>query len=211
MPRLYLVRHGETLANASGRIQGWAPAPLSPRGRAQAERLADRLARLGIRSLLSSDLDRALETAREVARRTGLPVEPSPEWREMLHGAWQGRTWTEVLAERPGWLERHLRDPEAYPPEGGETFSQVAERVRRGLRRALVRRPPVAVVTHGRTLQVALVVLLGLPLHAYGAFRPANASITWLEVEGEGGEVRLLRFNDTSHLAGLTGPESLAF
>ena len=91
MGRVLLVRHGQTTWNRAGRVQGWAPTPLTERGRAQAEALADHLATEGDLDLLrASDLRRALETAEYVARATGLEARAESAWRERDFGCLQG-------------------------------------------------------------------------------------------------------------------------
>ena len=70
---IYIIRHGETDLNATRVVQLLAT-PLSARGRAQAERVAERFASLDIAHILSSDMARAAETAVAIAARTGAPI-----------------------------------------------------------------------------------------------------------------------------------------
>src|SRR5262249_32633944 len=86
---IYLLRHGETGANAARVVQR-AHVPLSARGRAQALRLAERLAKVGIARIRSSDLVRAVETAETLAAATGAPVELDPELAERSYGDVRG-------------------------------------------------------------------------------------------------------------------------
>ncbi|MGH7317113.1 MAG: histidine phosphatase family protein, partial [Candidatus Rokuibacteriota bacterium] len=74
---IFLIRHGETLGNASRTVQ-LPDDPLSPRGLAQAERLAKRLEREGIGAILSSDFARAAQTAERLGRVTGLRIRHDP-------------------------------------------------------------------------------------------------------------------------------------
>lgn len=69
--RIVLIRHGETLWNRAGRIQGHTDIALSPLGLAQAERLAEALADEPLAALYASDLSRAHQTAQALARRLG--------------------------------------------------------------------------------------------------------------------------------------------
>ena len=66
--RFLLVRHGESTYNAEGRIQGQQDAPLSARGRAQAEQIAARLRTYQFDACYASDLSRAADTARAIMR-----------------------------------------------------------------------------------------------------------------------------------------------
>ena len=90
---LYLVRHGESEANAAGVFAGQSDSPLTARGRAQAEDVAAALASLEIDRVVASDLARALDTATVIAARHGLTVEVHPELREIDVGEATGKRW----------------------------------------------------------------------------------------------------------------------
>ena len=75
--RIYFVRHGESEANAAKRGQG-AKGPLSAQGRAQAEALAKRLAHEEVELIISSDYERAIETASIIATTLNKPTDRSP-------------------------------------------------------------------------------------------------------------------------------------
>jgi len=101
---IYLVRHGETVWNRAGRLQGHKDSPLTDRGREQAERVARALlTALGkapkVR-LVSSSLGRALETAWIIVRTLDVSVETDTRLGEAALGSWSGLTRTEVEA---GW------------------------------------------------------------------------------------------------------------
>jgi broad specificity phosphatase PhoE len=113
--RAVLVRHGETDHNANDIFQGYAPVPLSARGRQQAVLVAERLVSLRPQMLYSSDLRRAQETADIISQRLGLPVQPCEGLREWNVGTWIGKPTADYLA--------HLQELGAHPvthvPEGG--------------------------------------------------------------------------------------------
>ena len=100
MSRLFLIRHGETAGNAL-RILQRPDVPLSPRGVAQAERLARRLAGEGVARILSSDYARAMATAEYVQRATGVPLsfEPARQALRLRHPT--GRKWDIRTLEDP--------------------------------------------------------------------------------------------------------------
>jgi len=93
---LYCVRHGESVHNAEGRIQGQADIPLSDFGRRQGEAIAAALAELPIDAIYASPLLRALETAEIVARRLSLPIRIDPRLKEIHIGVFQNRLRSEV-------------------------------------------------------------------------------------------------------------------
>src|SRR5262249_50768478 len=92
---ILLIRHGETASNAS-RVLQTPHIPLSPNGIAQADRLAQRLAGLGVAGIVSSDYARARMTAERIAAATGAKVELWPELRERNFGTLRGRAYADL-------------------------------------------------------------------------------------------------------------------
>jgi probable phosphoglycerate mutase len=140
---IFLIRHGETLGNASRTVQR-PDNPLSPRGHAQAELLARRLEREGIAAILSSDFARAAATAERLRRATGAPVSHDPLLQERNFGDLRGTPYADLGFDMfaPG-----------YAPPNGETWEAFHARVDRAW--ALIQEAaaaaggPLAVVTHG--------------------------------------------------------------
>ena len=148
---ILLARHGETDWNAERRVQGHTDTPLNARGREQARALAGNLAGERLDAVYASDLGRAAETARAVARQRGLHVVELAELRERHFGSWEGLSDTEVLERFPDARERpHWGD--------GESPSELSERVLGALRRSAEAYPDgrVLVVTHGGPLRAVL-------------------------------------------------------
>ncbi len=116
---ILLVRHGETDWNRANRVQGHSDVPLNAVGREQAAALAAELADETFDAVYSSDLTRAVETARAVAMAHGLGVTTHPGLREKHFGTWEGLHDHEVLD----------RFPEAAtgPWGDGETSEEMAE------------------------------------------------------------------------------------
>src|SRR4051794_37087955 len=113
--RLILVRHGQSTYNAQGRLQGQADPPLSEVGREEARRLAPALPRFSDDRVVTSDLQRA----RETAALLGHPgARPDPRLREIDVGTWAGRPLSEVPdGSDPAWRggPRHAPDGESWP------------------------------------------------------------------------------------------------
>lgn len=199
--RLLIVRHGATANNAEGRYTGHSPAPLSPLGHQQAEALAARLAATPIQSLVSSDLPRAIETARVLAAYQTCDVILDPDLREVSLGQWEGLSPARARQRDPEAFAAWHDDPLEHAPPGGETVMQLAMRVRRAWRKWITAAEQEATtvwVTHGGVISVVLCDVLGLSLTERGRFRRDNASIT--EIAYQRGEIVLVRLNDTAHL-----------
>ena len=150
MSELLFVRHAESEWNAAGLWQGHADPPLSARGRAQAEEMAQRLAGERFAALYTSDLVRARETAAALGRALALEPRPESRLREIHVGAWTGLSHAEIEAHWPQEYARFLRrDDEARAP-GGETRRELRERVRAALEEIAARHPGgrIVVVTH---------------------------------------------------------------
>lgn len=90
MKTIYLVRHGETLANRQGILQGWSNNPLDDTGRKQAAALVTRVSRVPVDALYTSDLIRTQETAAPLAAARGLEPMVVPGLREISFGKWDG-------------------------------------------------------------------------------------------------------------------------
>lgn len=202
-PRVLLARHGQTAWNCDRRIQGQLDIPLNSEGLRQAELLAARLSRVKLAAVYCSDLSRALATAEPVARSQGLHPEPLPAWRELSFGCWQGLSWEEIEERYPGQREAYLRDLAHMRPEGGESYQDLAVRVRSALELILAQHchepgETVLVVTHAGPLRVALSLALGLDLAYNRRFVAANTALSAIEFHPGG--PRLVRYNDTRHL-----------
>src|SRR5689334_4860408 len=102
MTTILLIRHGHTDAIGSV-MAGWAPGwHLTPSGRRQAEKLADRLADVKIRAVYTSPLERAIETAEPIAKKHGLDLRQVQGLGELRLGDWQGIAMSD-LDQREDW------------------------------------------------------------------------------------------------------------
>ena len=208
----YLIRHGESVSNASGRVQGQEDVDLSADGLRQAEAVAAWSRGLaqpdgaGIDEIWSSPLVRARRTAEAIAAVVGLPLRIDEELRELHAGIFQGHLWADLEVRFPAEVARWRSGDADYAIPGGESRAQLAARGRAVLE-TLAARPvrSMIVVAHGGILTAALGSLVGRshPLLAAAAERPftklpalANCSVTTVRWPGP----RLVTFNETAHL-----------
>lgn len=202
LTRFVLIRHGETVWNLEGRIQGWQDSPLTPRGLAQADALATRLAALSFDALYSSDLPRAALTAEKISRATGQPVLVDPRLRERNMGELEGLTEDERQrrfphcrgAFRPGGLE------DVVP--GGETAAARLQRCLSFLNETALHHVgrTVVCVTHGGILTGLFKHVVGLAEQAQVQFARLNASLNTFCHDGQ--RLTLVTWGDISHLNG---------
>jgi broad specificity phosphatase PhoE len=171
---ILLARHGESDWNVARRWQGHADRPLTEKGRAQARALAERLQRVELDAVYSSDLQRAAATAMEVARAQGLEVIELETLREVDVGSWSGLTRPEAEKRFPEGVARWR---EGFPGwDDGETYEQMTERVLGavlGIARAH-EGGRVLVVSHGGPIRALHATALGLDVHTYRRMRPVE-------------------------------------
>src|SRR6476469_1287721 len=185
---LILVRHGRTAWNAARRFQGQSDIPLSDEGRAEAAATALALAGEPLDAVVSSDLSRALETARAVAER---------RLREFAFGEWEGLTWEQIAARYPVPEEMAFWSVRDYAPPGGERFSGVRERAQAALRDHAGAGERVAFVTHAGLLHALRDILVGSETETRG-IRLTPSSITRVKMDGRRPE--LISLDDVRHL-----------
>lgn len=182
--RLYLIRHGETLANRQHLLQGAADGELTNEGRLQIEQLGRHMAHFQIDKIISSDLTRAHLTGVAIANHHGLEVEVNPLVREWDCGVWDGRTQKDFLE-----MIKHLEGGiSSFEPEGGEKMAQVYQRARDFLTRILSedRRKTIAVCSHGDFMRMLLSCMLDIHPNQASLFFFDNASYSLFEYDGKG-------------------------
>jgi 2,3-bisphosphoglycerate-dependent phosphoglycerate mutase len=204
--KLWLVRHGETTWNSERRAQGHLDVPLSSLGRDQATMLAHRLRGTSFDAIYSSDLSRALETARIVNSNLGgrSQVLADARWREQMLGALQGLNTSEVSAmlEARG-ATRPVLVTDRYPD--AESRSELMERIKLGLSELIRRHPDgrVIVFSHGGSIRAATSVLLGDTEQKLNFGGLENTSITRFRIASDqtaNPRGAMLAYNDSAHL-----------
>ncbi len=202
--RLLLVRHGESVANTEGRMQGGGfDSPLTDRGREQARALLRRLQREGYRPSAgyASDLCRAAETAAILAAGLDAPLSLDPRLREYDIGLLGGVIWNDVEALYPELWRRLQQDgePAAIPGEEGfDAFSGRLASTLAGIVAAHGEGETVALVAHGGSLGMILAHLLHLDPRRPLPFTFGNVSFSVVEISPR--RTRLVLMNDTCHL-----------
>lgn len=189
--RLYLVRHGESTANAMKNvIQGHLDTELTEKGREQAKRIAERLRNHFFDQILSSDLKRALHTAEAIAEHhSDTPFIKTEELRELSRGDYQGMTYEEV-----GWHDRRQRRADWYEmrPPNGENFSDLVERMSTFIDTLDKDAKDILVVTHGGAIRAFYHHLLQIPKpDLFAKEKIGNVGLSIIEITEEGNKLIL--------------------
>jgi broad specificity phosphatase PhoE len=200
---LYVIRHGETEWNATGRWQGLSDVPLNEAGRVQARHLARRMTTTGPRpdAIYSSDLSRAFETAQIAAAALGLVAHPRPALREIDIGVWSGMYTQDIFARFGDELAR-IDAGEDLKRGGAESFGDLKRRIAPDVEALIAQHPgqALALFTHGGCVRALLAYA-----QEHGAELPTpyrghigNTSITVITRTATGWQIGTI--NDTTHL-----------
>lgn len=207
MTCLWLVRHGQTDWNLTGRWQGQslhAP-PLNAVGRAQALTLRDPLNDIHISAVYSSDLLRARQTADLAAGHLGLHVTLDPRLREMDLGDWEGMFSDAIKVQFPRELAARACDPWNTRAPQGESPRLVAKRVIAAVDEIARRHwgESVLIVAHGISLAIIRCFAHGIPLDKVYEYIPGNAKlyhVEWKSPLRTGALIHPERFSNNSVL-----------
>lgn len=204
MTEILLIRHGETAWNAIKRLQGHLDIPLNEEGKRQAAALGRALREESLDAIISSDLQRARQTAQAIAAPRGMAVQIDRDLRERCYGAFEGMLYAEISQRYPeAYAAWQAREIDARFPPGvhvAETLAEFAERavstIMRIAREGKYRR--VALVSHGGVLESAYRAAQGLGYAHARDFDVFNASVNrfiW-----DGSALKLAQWGDITHL-----------
>ena len=206
-----LLRHGQTPMSVQKRYAGRSDVPLTETGLAQAAAAAKRLASAGIDVIVTSPLQRTVQTAEVVAAVTGLPVTTDDGFRETDFGDWDGLTirrgtgalavGDDRMAGRPG----RSRRPEARASPRSASAS--LPRWHRVLAGQAGKR--ILIVSHVTPIKTLVAAALLAPPPALFRMHLDVAALSEIDWYADGPAV-LRSFNDTAHLRRLPGATSPA-
>jgi probable phosphoglycerate mutase len=175
--QIYLIRHGETEWVRDGRHTGRTDIPLTETGRSQAEFLRPIFEDVELESIISSPLQRSLETAYLAGLKGRVNV--SDDLREWDYGNYEGLTTEQIREKVPNWTVWTHACP------NGETIEQVAARADRVLARCEPVKGNVALFSHGHFLRVLVSRWIGLPPENGRHFLLSTSTLSILAYEGE--------------------------
>jgi len=191
MLEIFLIRHGET--PLEGRYKGRLDVPLSGAGKKRMAKTARYLKLLmeGKKpgAIYSSDLSRAVESARIIARTFGIKeVVQVPALRERDFGKWEGLHYSEIEKKFPRDFRLWMKDPVKNTPTKGESTEALKRRLLRGLMQVLKNHKDgerIIIVSHGGSTRVLLCHFLGLPLRWIFRIGQDFGCVNVIELYGE--------------------------
>ncbi|MBC3861357.1 histidine phosphatase family protein [Undibacterium jejuense] len=204
MTEILLIRHGETAWNAVKRLQGHLDIPLNAEGTRQAKALAYALQNEKLDAVISSDLQRAVQTAGEIARLQGVSTRLDAGLRERCFGGFEGQLYSDLPhlfpLEHAAW---RAHDPDAEFPPGenqGETIRQFHRRIMTHITyyAKQFEGKKIAIVAHGGVLECAYRAAKDLPLDAPREVTIYNASINRFSYDQD--RLLLVSWGDIAHL-----------
>ena len=197
--RLFLARHGESVANQQKLISGQLDTPLTDKGRNQAQWLCDVLKNEPLSAIYASSLSRAMETARPTAEYHGIDIQSVDDFKEIHFGILQGRSVDETgMDAQPLWRAK-VTDKGIFNIQGSESLVAFERRITECLDFILLNLMGTAlIVAHRNTNEVILSKLLGLGTSINAAINVKNKYLYEIEL-GDTPIVNTIRLGGEFH------------
>lgn len=198
---LILVRHGYSVSNELKYFTGSMDIALTDLGRMQAEKCAGYLKNVPADFIYSSDLTRAMDTAKPISDALELPIHPNAALREINAGEWEGIPFSELETKFPDSYRTWKENIGLAVCDGGESVEAFSMRILKGVTAIAERHPgkTVIITTHATPIRVLCTVAGGLPISRMAEIPwVKNASINIFTYENGG--FQIVRKDMTDHL-----------
>ena len=184
MTTVFFLRHAESTANRNGILAGRIPdISLSERGFKESKKLVKTLSDLEFDLIISSPIQRCVETLTPFLKRSGKNLTLEPGFQEMDYGNWSGKE-LKILSKKPEWKSVQS-NPEVFRFPKGESFKEASQRVSAALERIEKQyaKKRILVATHGDIIKLAVALTLGLPINNFQKLIVDPASISTIDLE----------------------------
>ena len=181
--RIYLVRHGETELNQKKCYYGHMDVGLSEKGVKQAKAIGAFFQNRSFDVVVSSPLIRAVKTAEYILGGREQKIVVDERLSEQNFGIFEGFTYEQLLERNPDEFQSWNQDFSGYRIPGGESFSDVRDRIDNYLKELIGRDGTMLLVAHKGTLGHFLASSLGLPLEGYWNFVFEQGSYSCIDYE----------------------------
>ena len=197
---MYAVRHGETVWNRAGKMQGWHDSPLTELGISQAKATAQGMEGRGVEQIYVSDLKRAIDTANIIAEVIQVDVKIDKRLRERNMGEMEGLTHRMYGELYPEKLEQYLKDDPSWAIPGGESLIDRCERCVSAANDICSRHKgqTILIVGHGGVLSSFIQHTVGLDLSQPRCYSLFNACISRFTIDNH--KWVLDTWGDISHM-----------
>ena len=197
--KLYLIRHGESVAAYDGRYYGQTDLALSEKGRGQMAFLTERLSQLSPHRIYCSDLTRARESAEMLASRWDLSPIIRREFREVNMGLWEGLSYEEINLRYPKEAVEWAKGASTFRFPQGESLRNLKARVLPAHRKIIAENSDatvLALVGHGGPNRLILCQALGIPLTRLWRLGQDFGGLSIIEYHDSSPLVSLLNFRE---------------
>jgi broad specificity phosphatase PhoE len=196
--QLILIRHGETLWNKEGRVQGTSDVELSNAGIKQAKLLALSLKDHPLEAIHASPLKRACQTAEIINEFHRLDIQLHRGLMEMDQGDFEGFSFKELMTGKKEFLQKWISNPASVKMPNGESLAELQNRAWRAMEEIISKSQNAMVVSHNFTIAAILCRLRKISLSDFRNACVDTASKTVVRLGNEEAIIDLL--NDRSHL-----------
>ena len=200
MTTLLIIRHGNTDANLKGIYAGHTDAMLTDVGVKQAQLVCDYVYKNHtVDAIYVSDLTRAIDTAKPLAKMLNLTINVDAGLKEMYGGEWEGKKFLDLPKLYPEDFSVWQNDVGHSRCTGGESYEEVCNRAYNTIKRIAQNNigKTVAIVTHGGYIRGLECAVRGIDLKDMSSIPyVANASVSVITYENERLKMELAGFND---------------
>lgn len=204
MTKVILIRHGESMGNASGVLQGHIDYDLSPLGYRQAEATAKALQNVKIDCIYSSDLLRAYNTALPHSEMRGIDIVTSKELREIKLGLWEGKTPFQIRKEYGDMYDTEwIGNFGLFRFPGGESTSEAGQRFSNECRRIALenKEKTILIISHAAVLRAFLATVYQIPKEQISTRLPFPSNASYTDLYFDGKNFLAGEFSVDSHLS----------
>lgn len=200
--RLIFVRHGEAEGNINRVFHGWTDSSLTSKGEDQARMVAKRLKDEEIDVIYSSPLKRAFETARNIAKESGIDDIKVDEGLKEIHGGeWENEPWDELPIKWPEEYHNWEHKPHLHCAPMGESMKGAFDRIIVSVNKIIQdnKGRNICIVTHGTVLRTLLCHYNNKPFEELATVTwHDNTSVTIIDIDED--EYEIIIEGDNSHL-----------
>ena len=201
--KIYVVRHCETDANAAKIFQGHTDNDVNELGVAQLEALRGYFKDIHLDAVYTSPLLRTLRTATAIAGNKGVPIIKMPDLIELNGGVYEGKTYSRIAEENPGFMEMWGKRPWEFNPQNGESMVSAYDRIYNCIKEIAEesRDKTIAVASHGGVIRCLLCRIIKNDIEKLPEVPFVdNTGVTLIEADGDM-NFTVKVFNDNSHLS----------